>query len=56
MEKEKNNRKNKGNLSHAGDVFAVVLFISFGTDVLSAAFDALAILPLPTAIFHDLPC
>ena len=55
-EKEKNNRKNKGNLSHAGDVFAVVLFVSFDTDVLSAAFDALAILPLPTAIIHDLPC
>ena len=37
-------------------VFAVVLFVSFDTDVLSAAFDALAILPLPTAIIHDLPC
>lgn len=28
--KRKNNRKNKGNLSHAGDVFAVVLFLVTG--------------------------
>ena len=52
MEKEKNNRKNKGNLSHAGDVFAVVLFVSFYNDVLSASFYALAILPLTTAIIQ----
>ena len=34
-EKEKNNRKNKGNLSHAGDVFAVVLFSCDGRILVS---------------------
>ena len=32
-EKEKNNRKNKGNLSHAGDVFAVVLLLGLSVIV-----------------------
>ena len=33
--KEKNNRENKGNLSHAGDVFAVVLFSCDGRILVS---------------------